>query len=88
MAERKKTKLGLAFGEVLREARNAKKLTQEELAALIDYSRVQIGYLETGIREPSLEGILRLEPALGLEFGDLTRRTANVLRHRKSFKAR
>jgi transcriptional regulator with XRE-family HTH domain len=80
MAERNKTKLGEAFGKVLKEARNARHLTQEELAASIDYSRVQIGYLETGAREPSLEALLRLEPALGLGDGELTRRTADLLR--------
>ncbi len=80
MAERKRTKLGEVFGRVLKEARNARGVTQEELASLIDYSRVQIGYLETGAREPSLEALLRLEPALNLEHGELTRRTAGRLK--------
>ena len=79
MGGRKKTKLGQAFGSVLREARKARGLTQEALAAAIDYSRVQVGYLETGLREPSLEALLRLEPALGLPYGELTRRTAKLL---------
>jgi len=80
MARRTKTKLGGFFGEVLREARRARNLTQEELADLIGYSRVQVGYLETGVREPSLEALLRLEPALGLDDGELVRRTAALRR--------
>jgi transcriptional regulator with XRE-family HTH domain len=79
MAERKKTKLGITFGRVLQEARTTRGITQEQLAALIDYSRVQIGYLETGVREPSLEALLRLEPALGLPPGELVRRTAKAV---------
>lgn len=80
MGERRKTKLGTLFGQVLQEARRAKGLTQEDLAALMDYSRVQISYLETGVREPSLEALLRLEPALDMEDGELTKRTAVLMR--------
>ncbi len=79
MAHRQKTELGMAFGAVLAEARGQRGLTQEALAARIDYSRVQIAYLETGVREPSLEALLRLERALELPSGDLTRRTAQKL---------
>jgi len=75
---RKKTQLGITFGQVLKAARAAQGLTQEELAAAIDYSRVQIAYLESGFRTPSLEALLVLEPALQLNPGELVRQTAEI----------
>lgn len=80
MAARQKTRLGIAFGKVLAEERDNCGLTQEALADKIHYSRVQIGYLETGLREPSLEALIKLEAALGLAAGELTRKTTAVLK--------
>lgn len=79
MGARKKTKLGLAFGRVLKAVRLERGLSQEELAAEIDYSRVQIAYFETGISTPSLEALILLEKALALSHGTLTLRTVETL---------
>lgn len=80
MAARQKTRLGIAFGKVLAEERDMCGLTQEALADKIHYSRVQIGYLETGLREPSFEALIKLEAALGLAPGELTRKTTALLK--------
>ena len=79
MGPRKKTPLGRAFGRVLKAARTESRLTQEELAAAIDYSRVQVAFFETGISTPSLEALICLERELGLPTGELLRRTVATL---------
>lgn len=79
MGARKKTPLGRAFGRVLQAARADARLTQEELAAAIDYSRVQVAFFETGISTPSLEALICLEKALELPAGELLRRTVASL---------
>jgi transcriptional regulator with XRE-family HTH domain len=58
--------IGNAFGQVLRELRIAKKLTQEELADLSNFDRTFIGFLERGERGPSLETVFSLAKALGI----------------------
>ena len=82
MGPRKKTPLGRTFGRVLKAARQARQLTQETLADATDYRRVQIAYFETGISTPSLEALIVLEQALGLETGELLRRTVDDLPRR------
>lgn len=79
MGAREKTRLGLTFGRVLQAAREDCQFSQEELAALIDYSRVQVAYFETGISTPSLEALIVLEQALDLPTGELLRRTVDGL---------
>ena len=80
---RQKTPLGRAFGRSLRSLREDAALTQEDLCAKIDYSRVQIAYWETGISTPSLEALIRLEKVFGLPAGDLVRRTVESLPRRR-----
>lgn len=77
MAQRKRTTLGIKFGRILKSLRESRGWTQEELAAAIDYSRVQIAYIEGGFRQPSLGAILLLEDALELPAGELVRLVSN-----------
>lgn len=79
MGARKKTTLGRTFGRVLKAARIDCGMSQEELSVAIDYSRIQIAYLETGHSTPSLEALICLEAALGLPSGELLRRTVEAL---------
>jgi transcriptional regulator with XRE-family HTH domain len=53
-----------AFGTVLREARSARKLTQEDLAAEADVDRTYPSLLERGHRLPTLGVYFRLCRAL------------------------
>jgi transcriptional regulator with XRE-family HTH domain len=79
MAARQKTPLGRTFGRVLKAARKDAKLTQEELAAATEYSRMQLAYCETGVSTPSLKALILLEEKLGLPSGELLRRTVEAL---------
>src|SRR5579872_7052761 len=54
----------VAFGKVLRELRLARSLTQEELAHQSGYHANYIGYLERGVKSPSLRGIINLAATL------------------------
>ena len=54
------------FGERLRKERKKAKLTQEQLAEMIDMSHAFIGHLERGTRIPSVETVVRLCRALGI----------------------
>ena len=59
------------FGEVLRELRLERELTQDQLADLADTERSHISSLERAEKGPSLATILRLGPALGMSAGEL-----------------
>ena len=52
------------FGQVLREVRKQRGLTQEALASASAYHPTYIGQLERGKKSPSLRAILRLAAAL------------------------
>jgi len=53
-----------AIGRVLREARDARGLSQEALAAEAELSRTYPSLLERGLREPTLEVFFRLSAAV------------------------
>ena len=63
-----------AFGNVLREIRNKKGLSQEELGFDAGYHRTYIGMLERGLMNPSLRTILSLATALDFPAGEFVRR--------------
>ena len=54
-----------AFGKVIAEARIRQKLSQEQLAELIDSTNVYISMLENGQRQPSLNATILIAQALG-----------------------
>jgi transcriptional regulator with XRE-family HTH domain len=54
------------FGEVLRELRTDKKLTQEQLGHAAGLQRKHISSLELGEKQPSISTIFRLAEALAL----------------------
>jgi transcriptional regulator with XRE-family HTH domain len=57
----------VAFGKHLRSVREAKKLTQEELAYRCEIPLSQVGRMERGVRSPTLSTILVLSKGLGVE---------------------
>lgn len=59
------------FGENLREARNAKNWTQEELADQSGLASVQVSRIERGVREIRLTTLIRLVAALEVSADDL-----------------
>jgi Predicted transcriptional regulators len=74
-----------AIGFVLREIRNEKGLSQEEVGERIQADRAYIAYLETGRRYPSVDMLIALAKALEVTPGSLLDR---VSAHIDSGKAR
>ena len=75
----KRSRVGKAFGIALREAREASRITQEELASRASYASNYISLLETAKRQPTISSILALENALSLAPGALVQRTHAIL---------
>jgi len=67
-----RVQLAPGFGAKLRELRDCKGLTQNELAARIGVKREQITYYELGSIRPLAERVVELDRALGAG-GDLMR---------------
>lgn len=53
-----------AIGARIKEAREAKKLTQEQLAEIVGLSATHISVIERGIKAPRLETFIELANAL------------------------
>lgn len=64
-------KLEKAFGQVLRELRVEKNLSQEKLALEGNLDRTFISLLERGLRQPSLTTIFQISKILGISPSDL-----------------
>ncbi|MCB9800567.1 MAG: helix-turn-helix transcriptional regulator [Pseudomonadales bacterium] len=61
----------IQFGKHLRQLREAKGWTQEELADKAGMHFTYIGQIERGLRNPSLINLERLARALGINAGKL-----------------
>lgn len=61
------------FGQVLREVRKTRNLSQEELAFESGYHPTYVGQLERGKKSPSLRAIIRLAKALDTPGSELLR---------------
>lgn len=59
------------IGARIKELRRNKKLSQEELAEIIDVNFRTIQRIETGCNIPSLETLVKLTQALGVDIKDL-----------------
>ena len=62
------------FGQILRNLRLAKGLSQEELGFESGYHRTYISLLERGLRNPSLKTIYKLADTLGVPTSEMIRR--------------
>jgi transcriptional regulator with XRE-family HTH domain len=62
---------GVLFGERLREVRQKRGVTQEQLAVNARMSEAYISNMEHGLKVPSLTTILRLAVALNCKVMDL-----------------
>lgn len=59
------------FGNAVRERRESKNLSQEELADLCNIHRTYIGGVERGERNPTLRTMLKLAAALDTQLSTL-----------------
>ena len=82
MGDRKKSPTEV-FGEVLRELRVERGLTQEALALDVGTERSHISALERAEKGPSLATILRLAQALRISAGDIVDRVERRLSEKK-----
>jgi transcriptional regulator with XRE-family HTH domain len=64
----------IAFAQVLRDLRNRKGLSQENLGFDSGYHRTYISMLERGLMNPSLKTILQLASALSTTGADIVAR--------------
>lgn len=64
-------KLGLRIGALVRAARRRAKLSQEDLARLIERSTESVSNIERGNHLPSVETIIVLSKALGVPVAEL-----------------
>ncbi|PWW32329.1 DNA-binding XRE family transcriptional regulator [Cytobacillus oceanisediminis] len=55
------------FGKVLRNLREEKKISQEQLAYLSELDRTYISLLERGKRRPTINTLFALSQSLGLK---------------------
>lgn len=62
-----------AFGEVLRQLRRERGLSQEQLAEASACHRTYISFLERGLRSPTLASLLQLSAALNVPAAELVR---------------
>jgi len=60
-----------AFGQVVKELRGKKKLSQEALSFEADLHRTYISQLERGIKSPSLNTMQKLSKVLGVSLTEL-----------------
>lgn len=63
-----------AFGLRLRRWREAKALTQEQLAEKADLDQTYISGIERGVRNPGIKNVVRLAKALGISTAKLVER--------------
>jgi transcriptional regulator with XRE-family HTH domain len=68
------------FGQVLREQRIARELSQEELALAADVDRTFVSQMERGIRQPTITTLMKLAGALGIQPSTLVVRMEKLLR--------
>lgn len=73
MTQRKLPAEGVLFGQRLREIRQKKGITQQELADIAQMSLTYISNMEHGMKVPSLTTIIRLAVALKCRVTDLIR---------------
>jgi XRE family transcriptional regulator, regulator of sulfur utilization len=69
-----------AFGQALKAARQAKGLSQEELAEEAELDRTTPSLYERGLRTPTLSVVIEIARALGLEPAQLVSETLERLR--------
>jgi transcriptional regulator with XRE-family HTH domain len=70
---RKRDPILSAFGRCVRCQRDAKGLSQEQLAEKADLDRTYISDIERGARNPGIKNVVRLARALGISTAELVR---------------
>jgi len=72
--------ISTVFGQVLREQRLSRQLSQEELALAADVYRTFVSQMERGIRQPTITTLMKLAGALNIQPSTLIVRMEKLLR--------
>ena len=72
-----------SLGEILRQLRKERGLSQEELASESGYHRTYISLLERGQKNPSLRTIFELAKALEVAPSEIVKRVQTLTVHRQ-----
>ncbi len=75
---RSRASIEVAFGEVLRAARQEKGLSQEALADAAALHRTYVSQIERGLKSPTLDAMTRLAVALRVQLHVLIRGAEQV----------
>ncbi len=68
-----------AFGKILRECREQKGISQEQLASAADLDRSFISLVERGIQSPNLVILLKIAEVLGVPAADMVAKVESTL---------
>lgn len=68
-----------AFGRALREVRESRGVSQEQLALDANYDRTYISLLERGTRSPTLRTVVELAEVLNVQPSEIIRRMETTL---------
>jgi transcriptional regulator with XRE-family HTH domain len=68
-----RTKEAIAFGKRVRELREARGWSQEQLAETAGMNWLQVGHIERGASDPKLSTVYKLAKALRVAAADLLR---------------
>lgn len=68
---------------LLREERERCGLSKYVIAKRAGLSQPMIGYVERGLRNPTLETVLRMADALGMDFAELVKRAQATVSKKK-----
>ena len=76
---KEKNQAAIVFGKLVRKLRLERKLTQNDLADIINSERSHISDIERGVKSPSLSMIFRLSKALEIASGELVQKVEDNL---------
>lgn len=75
----KEDQISKIVGEVIRDLRKEKGLTQEKLAELAELHVNYISFLERGMRQPTLNTLISISTAFKIKVSDLIKRVEEAL---------
>lgn len=59
------------IGDVLRDRRKARRLSQADVSVVVECTRANVSFIETGAHEPSLAYLRKFAALVGCDFRDL-----------------
>ena len=84
MHERTRDNFPQRFGDAVRTCRASLGISQEELATRSKLHRTYVAGVERGIRNPSLNSIIKIAEGLGIAVSALFRRMESMGKHKRN----